>query len=113
MSRKWVVAALACAVLLIPAVVTAMATKTGGAAGAASPTRLGSDEEFSYLGQGSNESGEAERSAAQEDYENRAYPNETIGFAQTMGAISVGKKVEDKGSKLDKKWKELGPDTLE
>ncbi len=113
MSRKWVVAALACVALLVPAVLTAMVANTSGGAQAASPTRLGSDEEFSYLGQGSSESGEAGLSAAQEDYENRAYPNETIGFAQTLGAINVGKKVEDKGSKLDAKWKELGPDTLE
>ena len=113
MGRKWVVAALACVALLVPAVLTAMATKTGGGAAAAHPTRLGTDEEFSYLGQGSNESGEAARSAAQEDYENRAYPSDTIGFGQTQGAIAAGKKVKDKGSKLNAKWKELGPDTLE
>ena len=112
MKRKWVVAAVACAALLIPAVLTAMVTKTGGGA-ASSPTRLGPNEEFSYLGQGSNESGEAERSAAQEDYENRAYPSATIGFSQTLGAIKAGKKVKDKDSKLNAKWKELGPDTLE
>ena len=106
------VAAVACAALLIPAVLTAMVTKTGDGA-AASPTRLGPNEEFSYLGQGSNESGEAERSAAQEDYENRAYPSATIGFGQTLGAIKAGKKVKDKESKLNAKWKELGPDTLE
>ena len=85
------------------------------AAGRRQRARRGSgrDEEFSYLGQGSNESGEAERSAAQEDYENRAYPSDTIGFDQTLGAIAAGKKVKDKGSKLNAKWKELGPDTLE
>ncbi|MFL6017421.1 MAG: WD40/YVTN/BNR-like repeat-containing protein, partial [Gaiellaceae bacterium] len=105
-------AALACMALLIPAVLTAMATKTGGGA-AAPPTRLGTDEEFSYLGQGSDESGEAGPSAAQEDYANRAYPSDTIGFGQTQGAIAAGKKVKDKGSKLNAKWKELGPDTLE
>ncbi|MFL6015813.1 MAG: hypothetical protein ACJ74P_16225, partial [Gaiellaceae bacterium] len=98
--RKWVVAALACMALLIPAVLTAMATKTGGGA-AAPPTRLGTDEEFSYLGQGSDESGEAGPSAAQEDYANRAYPSDTIGFGQTQGAIAAGKKVKDKGSKLN------------
>ena len=84
MGRKWVVAALACVALLVPAVLTAMATKTGGGA-TAHPTRLGPDEEFSYLGQGSDESGEAARSAAQEDYANRAYPSDTIGFSQTHG----------------------------
>ena len=57
MSRKWVVAALACVALLVPAVLTAMVTSTSGGA-QASPTRLGSDEEFSYLGQGSDESEE-------------------------------------------------------
>src|SRR3954451_633190 len=113
MSRKWVVAALACMALLVPAVLTAMATKTGGGAPAASPTRLGSNEEFSYLGQGSDESGEAGSSAAQEDYANRAYPSDTIGFGQTAGAIAAGKKVNGKSSKLNAKWKELGPDTLE
>src|SRR3954453_7843877 len=112
MSRKWVVAALACMALLIPAALTAMVTKTGGGA-AAHPTRLGADDELSYLGQGSDESGEAGRSAVQEDYSNRAYPSDTIGFSQTQGAIAAGKKVEDKGSKVNAKWKELGPDTLE
>src|SRR3954470_5535706 len=112
MSRKWVVAALACVALLVPAVLAAMATKTGDGA-AAPPTRLGSNEEFSYLGQGSNESGEAAQSAAQEDYANRAYPSDTIGFGQTQGGIAAGKKVKGNGSKLNAKWKELGPDTLE
>src|SRR3954447_945176 len=112
MSRKWVVAALACVALLVPAVLAAMATKTGGGA-AAHPTRLGTDEEFSYLGQGSDESGEAGRSAAQEDYANRAYPSDTIGFSQTQAAIAAGKKVKGDGSELNAKWKELGPDTLE
>src|SRR4051794_10410295 len=112
MSRKWVVAALACVALLVPAVLTAVVTKTGGGA-AAQPTRLGADEEFSYLGQGSDESGEAGRSATQEDYANRAYPSDTIGFSQTQAAIAAGKKVKGDGSKLNAKWKELGPDTLE
>jgi hypothetical protein len=111
MRRKWVVAAVACAALLIPAVLTAMVTKTGDGA-AAPPTRLGPNEELSYIGPGSNESGEAERSAAREDYANRAYPSDTIAFAQTQGAITAGKKVKGKGSNLDAKWKELGPDTL-
>ena len=113
MGRKWVVAALVGVALLVPAVLAAVATTTGGGAPAAHPTRLGPGEEFSYIGQGSNESGEAGRSAAQEDYENRAFPSDTIGFDQTLGAIAAGKKVKDKGSKLNAKWKELGPDTLE
>src|SRR4051812_41411013 len=113
MGRKRVVAALAGMALLVPAAVTAVATTTGGGAPAAHPTRLGADEEFSYIGQGSNESGEAGRSAAAEDYENRAYPNDTIGFDQTLGALAAGKKVKGNGSKLNAKWKELGPDTLE
>src|SRR3954452_7033336 len=98
--------------MLVPAVLAAMATKTGGGA-AAHPTRRGTNEEFSYLGQGSDESGEAAQSAAQEDYANRAYPSETIGFGQTARAIAAGKKVKGNGSKLNAKWKELGPDTLE
>src|SRR4051812_14713000 len=113
MDRKGVVAALVGMALLVSAVVTAVATTTGGGASATHPTRLGTDEEFSYLGQGSNESGEAGRSAALEDYENRAYPSDTIGFDQTQSAIAAGKKVKGKGSKLNAKWKELGPDTLE
>jgi hypothetical protein len=112
MTRKAVVAALAGLALLVAAVVSAVAT-TGGATPAAAPTRLGPGEEFSYLGQGSNESGEAGRSAAQEDYENRAFPSDTIGFDQTLAAIAAGKKVKGNGSKLNAKWNELGPDTLE
>ena len=48
MGRKWVVAALACMALLVPAVLAAMATKTGDGA-ATPPTRLGSNEEFYAL----------------------------------------------------------------
>jgi hypothetical protein len=113
MNRKAVVAALAGLALLVAAVVSAVATTTGGGGSAAAPTRLGPNEEFSYLGQGSNESGEAGRSAAQEDYENRAFPSDTIGFDQTLAAIAAGKKLKGNGSKLNAKWKELGPDTLE
>ena len=68
MARKGVVAALVGMALLVSAVVSAVATTTGGGAAATHPTRLGPDEELSYLGQGSNESGEAGRSAAHEDY---------------------------------------------
>src|SRR4051812_23042225 len=82
-----VVVALAGLALLVPAVLTAVATKTGGGAPAAHATRLGTGAEFSYIGQGSDESGEAGRSAAQEDYENRAYPSDTIDFDQTLGAV--------------------------
>ena len=105
-------AALAAMALLGLTAIAATMTRSGGAP-TAHPTRLGPNEEFSYLGQGSNESGEAAKSAAQEDYANRAYPNDTIGFNQTAAAITAGKKVKGKGSKLNAKWNELGPDTLE
>src|SRR3954452_24558838 len=103
MSRRSLVAALAAVALLVPAVVTAVATKTSGGAEAA-PTLLGTDEELSYLGQGSDESGEAGLSAAHEDYATRASPSETIGFDQTTRAIAAGKKVKGNGSKLNAKW---------
>src|SRR4051794_27935724 len=105
-------AALAAVALLGLAAIAATMTRGGGAP-TAHPTRLGPNEEFSYIGQGSDESGEAGRSAAQEDYENRAFPSDTIAFDQTQGAIASGKKVKGNGSKLNAKWKELGPDTLE
>src|SRR4051794_35230841 len=105
-------AALAAVALLGLAAIAATMTRGGGAP-TAHPTRLGPNEEFSYLGQGSNESGEAGESAAQEDYANRALPNDTISFNQTAAAIAAGKKVNGTGSKLNAKWQELGPDTLE
>src|SRR5438270_892144 len=94
MGRKWVVAALACVALLVPAVLAAVATKTGDGA-AAPPTRLGSNEEFSYLGQGSDESGEAGSSAAQEDYANRAYPSDTTDATGNTIYVGTG---EENGS---------------
>jgi hypothetical protein len=111
-SPKRLAAVLAVLALLIAAMAF-VAVMGGATAPTASPTRLGPDEEFSYLGQGSNESGEAGSSAAQEDYANRALPEDTIGFDQTLAAIAAGKKVKGNGSKLNAKWKELGPDTLE
>src|SRR3954447_4297582 len=105
-------AALAAVALLGLAAIAATMTRGGGAA-AAHPERLGPNEGVSVLRQGPNESGEAGESAAQEDYANRALPNDTISFNQTAGAIAAGKKVKGKGAKLNVKWNELGPDTLE
>src|SRR4029079_1673376 len=105
-STKRVLAVLAGLALLIAAMAV-VAVMGGATAPAASPTRLGRNEEFSYLGQGSNESGEAGSSAALEDYANRALPEDTIGFDQTLAAIAAGKKVKGNGSKLNAKWKEL------
>src|SRR5881394_2425429 len=96
-------AALAALALLALTAIAATMTRGGGAS-TAHPTRLGPDEELSYLGQGSNESGEAGTSAAQEDYENRAYPSDTINFDQTLGAIAAGKKVKGNAAKLNAKW---------
>jgi hypothetical protein len=61
--------------------------------------------------------GEADRSGlvtpASEDYENRAYPNATIDFAQTQIAIKDARKIlKHTGTKFPKPWDAIGPETL-
>src|SRR4051794_26949474 len=56
MSRRWLVAALAAMALLVPAVLTAVATKTSGG-GPAGPARVGGDGGVSYPRHGPEEVG--------------------------------------------------------
>jgi hypothetical protein len=51
-------------------------------------------------------------SAAGRAYALRAYPATTITFAQQRRAAKAAEKIKEKGSKLDSKWDELGPSTL-
>jgi len=62
---------------------------------------------------GQSESGEAEISAAAaQDYENRAYPADSIDYSQTLGAIAAGKAVKARGATSPKKWTEVGDGTM-
>lgn len=62
---------------------------------------------------GHSDSGEAEISAAAAmDYENRAYPADSIAFSQTLGAIAAGKAVQARGATSPKKWTQVGDGTM-
>ena len=61
--------------------------------------------------------GEADRSGldtpASEDYDNRAFPNATIDFAQTQNAIKDARKIlKHTGTRFPQPWEAVGPDTL-
>ena len=61
--------------------------------------------------------GEADRTGlvtpASEDYENRAYPNATIDFAQTETSIKDARKIlKHTGTRFPKPWEAVGPTTL-
>ena len=61
--------------------------------------------------------GEADRAGlvtpAAEDYENRAFPNAAIDFAQTQTSIKDAKKIlKHTGTKFPKPWDAVGPTTL-
>lgn len=50
--------------------------------------------------------------AEQEAYSDRAYPFATIRFAQTQAAERAAERVEARGPGHPKRWKPIGPDTL-
>ena len=61
--------------------------------------------------------GEADRSGgkspAVEEYENRAFPNANIAFAQTENSIKEARRIlKHTGTKFPRPWEEIGPDTL-
>jgi hypothetical protein len=49
----------------------------------------------------------------QEAYSDRAYPLSTVRFAQTQAAEKAAEKVESRGPGHPKRWKSVGPDTLD
>jgi hypothetical protein len=53
-----------------------------------------------------------ETGAAQQDYENRAYPEASVAAAETQAAIAAAKKVKLRGSKFPKEWEQVGNGTL-
>ena len=62
---------------------------------------------------GHSDSGEADATAAAAvDYENRAYPADSIDFSQTLGAIAAGKAVQARGATSPKKWTQVGDGTV-
>jgi hypothetical protein len=61
--------------------------------------------------------GEADRSGGRdpftEEYDNRAFPNSAINFAQTETSIKDAKKIlKHTGTKFPKPWDAIGPETL-
>src|SRR5919199_1900405 len=60
--------------------------------------------------------GEADRSSggpAAEDYQNRAFPNTHIAFAQTENTIKAARQIlKHTGTKFPKPWDAIGPETL-
>src|ERR687885_415384 len=62
--------------------------------------------------------GEADRSGgkspAVEEYENRAFPNANIAFAQTESSIKAARQIlKHTGTRFPRPWEEIGPDTLD
>lgn len=118
--RKVVIAALAAVALVVAAALTAVATRGEHESlkqerlrearmllkSAASPGRV------DKVGDG-----EADRSGgnnpAVEEYENRAFPNANIAFAQTENSIKAARQIlKHTGTKFPRPWDEIGPDTL-
>jgi hypothetical protein len=103
-------------VVALAAVLAALAGQLTGSSSSAAP--LASNEllgaranAFAHLGR--SESGEAEtQSVAQMDYENRAYPLDTIDYNQTLAAIAAGKRVHNRGVKSPKRWEQVGDGTV-
>jgi hypothetical protein len=48
----------------------------------------------------------------QEAYSDRAYPFKTISFARTEAAENAAEKIESRGPGHPKRWRSIGPDTL-
>ncbi len=63
-------------------------------------------------GKGRESAREILNGAEQEAYSDRAYPFQTINFAQTQAAEKAAEKVESRGPGHPKRWKSVGPDTL-
>ena len=103
-------------VVALAVVLAALAGQLRGSSPSAAP--LPSNEllgaranAFAHLGR--SESGEAEtQSVAQMDYENRAYPLDTIDYNQTLGAIAAGKRVHNRGVESPKRWEQVGDGTV-
>jgi hypothetical protein len=118
--RKVVIAALAALALVAAAALPAVVTK--GSRDSLERERfaeaklllknVASPGRFDKVG-----SGEAERGGgsdpAVEEYENRAFPNSNIAFAQTENSIKAARQVlKHTGTKFPQPWDELGPETL-
>lgn len=76
--------------------------------GALSPGRI---DHFEHGREGSR--APSADTPATEDYENRAYPNDTIAFPQVQKAEKDAENLEHKqGGRNPKGWQSIGPDTL-
>ena len=109
--------AAAFALLLFVALAAATVAKRGadaqGVARNASAELVGAKASIPFGAAGASESGEAVGAAAQ-DYENRAYPNGAVAFAQTQGSIKAAKAVLRRaGAKLPRAWDEVGTSSLD
>jgi hypothetical protein len=114
--RRGTAAAFALLLVLV-AVAAATVAKRGpdtrGVARNVSAELVGAKASLPYGAAGASESGEAFGAAAQ-DYENRAYPNGAVAFAQTQGSIKAAKAVLRRaGAKLPKAWDEVGTSSLD
>ena len=109
--------AAAFALLLVVALAAATVAKQGAesqrVARNASAELVGAKASIPYGAAGVSESGEAVGAAVQ-DYENRAYPNGAVAFAQTQGSIKAAKAVFRRaGAKLPRAWDEVGTSSLD
>jgi hypothetical protein len=113
--RRGTAAASALLLLVAFAAVTATSrdSESRGLTRNASAELVGAKAALPYGAAGASEAGESVGAAAQ-DYENRAYPNGAVAFAQTQGSIRAAKSVLRRaGAKLPKAWDEVGTSSLD
>src|SRR4051794_16647431 len=104
--------------LAVVALAAALATIAGHVSRSSGPSAVRGNEllgaranALAHLGR--SESGEIEaQSAAQVDYDNRAYPLDGIDFNQTAAAIAAGKRIKGHGSTSPKRWAQVGDGTM-
>ena len=118
MSRRRRVIVASLATFALAATAVAAALTTGASRSASEQTvRRAAMLAKSMPAAGRLGSGEADRSGASdpaaEDYQNRAYPQDTIAFAQTENSIAAARKLlKHTGTRFPQPWDELGPSTL-
>src|SRR2546423_423695 len=68
---------------------------------------------FDKAGPGEEADRAGGKNPAVEEYENRAFPNANIAFAQTESSIKAARQIlKHTGTKFPKPWDEIGPETL-
>ena len=119
--RKVVITALA---VLVPVVVAAFAAAlTRGGHESVKQERMwearmllknvASPGRFDKAGPGEEAERSGGKSPAAEEYENRAFPNANIAFAQTESSIKAARQIlKHTGTKFPKPWEAIGPETL-